>query len=53
MEIIINQMINITVDDSFLLSWSHDEDLGIYTLVLSDKTVWKYESQTKKFYKYV
>lgn len=51
MKIIINQMINITIDDDNLISWSHDEYTGIYTLVLIDQTVWTYESKTKKFYK--
>lgn len=51
MEINVNQMIHITIDDDNLFSWSHDEISGIYIFVLTDQTVWKYESKTKKFYK--
>ena len=50
MEINVNQMIHISIDDDYLLSWSYDGYTGIYTLVQTDKTVWVYDSKIKKLY---
>ena len=50
MKITLSSFVDINIVEDELVKWSHDETSGIYTFFLTDHTVWKYESKTKKFY---
>lgn len=51
MEIKMECGIVIRIDDDKLVSWSKEDITGIYTMTLTDGSVWKYESETKSFYR--